>query len=44
VALVAIFFEDGEDLGAEEVIGLSTEAEEGKDDDSKWHVVGSGMV
>lgn len=44
VAFVAVVFEDWEDLGAEEIIGLSTEGQEDRNDDSKWHVAGSGMV
>ena len=44
VAFVAVVFEDWEDLGAEEVIGLSTEGQEDRNDDSKWHVAGSGVV
>lgn len=44
VAFVAVVFEDWKDLRAEEIIGLSTEGQEDRNDDSKWHVAGSGIV
>ena len=44
VAFVAIVLKNRENFRGKEVIGLSAEAEEGKDDDSKWHIAGIGMV
>jgi hypothetical protein len=43
VTFVAVGLEDRQNLRGEKVIGPSADTQEEKDDNSKWHIAGSGM-